>query len=281
MNISIPKIIHQIWWQGGDNIPDDYPVYSDSWIIKNPNYKYILWDENAINDILYEHFPWFVEKFNNMPKMIQKIDVAKYMILYIHGGIYVDMDSECVKSIDTLIENKQIMIVKLDETLPARLMIYGTYKDTLQNNFLASIPKHDFWIHCLKLIYNEDMNQKSMELHEKWIFRTTGPGLITNAFYSYNNNDNISLVGSDIVDPLTVCDYIKYDCYNNDCKDIFPSVYTIHHYGSQNDKYGWISDFGKNNMNFICTMKSYYIQIILSILLVIFAIIIVILYFTL
>ena len=32
--------------------------------------------------------------------MIQKIDFAKYAILYTYGGIYMDMDVECFKSLN-------------------------------------------------------------------------------------------------------------------------------------------------------------------------------------
>lgn len=254
---KIPKIIHQIWWQGENNIPTDYPIFSLSWKKLNPDYQYILWDEQKINNILYEYFPWFADTFNRLPKMIQKIDAAKYFILYHYGGIYADMDSECVKNIDDLIIGKELILPKLEENPFVKLFFYGRVDDTLQNNFLASIPNHPFWIHCLKLITNEKLEQQSYELYEKWIFRTTGPGLVTNAYYTFPNNHNISLVGRDLVDPISVCEHIDNNCAINDCKKLYPNVYTIHHYGSNNKKYGWLSGFGKDNVLPLCTYRKY------------------------
>lgn len=256
----IPKIIHQIWWQGVNNLPTDYPIFSESWKINNPQYKYLLWDQEKIENLMSQYFPWFTNKFNSLPKMIQKIDAAKYMILYIYGGMYVDMDSECVKSIDDLVDGKELVLVKLEESPLAKLFFYGTVNDTLQNNLIATIPNHPFWIHCIKLIMQEDVNQQPYELHEKWIFRTTGPGLVTNAYYSFPNKETFTLLGSDYVDPMTLCDYIENQCDTRDCKKIFPNVYTIHHYGSQNKKYGWISGFGKDNVGTLCKYRKYFMS---------------------
>ena len=44
----IPHIIHQIWFQGEDNIPKKYPNYSKSWKEMNPKFKYIFWDGEKI-----------------------------------------------------------------------------------------------------------------------------------------------------------------------------------------------------------------------------------------
>ena len=36
--------------------------------------------------------------------------MIRYMILYCHGGVYVDLDIECFKSIDPLVENKSFFL---------------------------------------------------------------------------------------------------------------------------------------------------------------------------
>ncbi len=54
--------------------------------------------------------------------MIQKIDFAKYCIIYTYGGVYVDMDSECLKSIDGLFTGKKIYFVDLDTDIFEKLL---------------------------------------------------------------------------------------------------------------------------------------------------------------
>ena len=48
----IPKIIHQIWFQGEKQIPDHLRVYHNGWYNMNPSFEVRLWDETAIETIL-------------------------------------------------------------------------------------------------------------------------------------------------------------------------------------------------------------------------------------
>ena len=45
---KIPKIIHQIWWQGIDKLPDKYVKYSNSWVKYHPYWTITYWDKNNI-----------------------------------------------------------------------------------------------------------------------------------------------------------------------------------------------------------------------------------------
>src|SRR5438105_4266380 len=107
--MNIPKIIHQIWLQGSDNnnnpinIPDDYPNFTDSWKQMNKEFTYVLWDDDKIMALMKEKFPFLIQKYNSLPRFIQKVDIAKFMILYTYGGIYVDLDLECLKSVNDLL----------------------------------------------------------------------------------------------------------------------------------------------------------------------------------
>ena len=77
----IPKIIHHIWFQGEKNIPSEYPDYRKSWKIFNPTYQYEFWDECRINNLITNDYPEYLEKYLKF-NMIQKIDMAKYCIIY-------------------------------------------------------------------------------------------------------------------------------------------------------------------------------------------------------
>ena len=92
----IPHIIHQIWFQGEDNIPKKYPNYSKSWKEMNPKFKYIFWDGEKMEKLIREKYPWFLKRYNEYPNMIQRIDSAKYFIMHQYGGILPDLDCECV-----------------------------------------------------------------------------------------------------------------------------------------------------------------------------------------
>ena len=91
----IPKTIHQIW------IGNLEPPVSlmDSWKTKNPEFKYIIWDEDRIR----------AEKFDTQTKIDEieeycgKADIIRYEILNRYGGVYIDADSYCVHSLDNFL----------------------------------------------------------------------------------------------------------------------------------------------------------------------------------
>ena len=85
----IPKLIHIIWWQGINKIPDKFKYNINSWKINNPKYKIILWDARSILNMIDRYY---YNKIILYKRMIQKIDYAKYLIIYKYGGCYVDID---------------------------------------------------------------------------------------------------------------------------------------------------------------------------------------------
>ena len=91
----IPKIIHQTW--KNENIPYDTfkKEWIDSWTNLNPAWEYKLWTDEDILSFIEDKFPWFVNRFNEYPKNIQRVDAFRYFVLYEYGGLYADMDFEC------------------------------------------------------------------------------------------------------------------------------------------------------------------------------------------
>ncbi|ARF09145.1 glycosyltransferase [Catovirus CTV1] len=254
-NLAIPMIIHQIWYQGIENIPEDYPNYSNSWKKYNPDYKYMFWDKDKIDNLINNFFPYFKERYNSYPKIIQKIDVSKFMILYIYGGVYVDLDSECLKSINSLLENNKIILSKNNGNAIINLYNHGTISQVLENSFLASEKNNNFWIHCINMAMAEDIKQNFWETNEKYVFRTTGPSLVSRAYHSYPNKNDFTLIDYKLLDPLCVCEHYNYDCQNNDCRKLFPNSYSMHHYGGTTSSNGWMSSYVKELNPYLCKYR--------------------------
>jgi mannosyltransferase OCH1-like enzyme len=101
----IPKIIHQIWI-GPKKCPDIWiNTFRIDYINKNPEYQYFLWTEDNI-DTLFNDFPIYRIVYDLEKTYNGKSDILRYLILYIHGGIYIDADSVWIneKSFDSLLE---------------------------------------------------------------------------------------------------------------------------------------------------------------------------------
>lgn len=98
----IPKTIHQIWIQGEEFIPENLVQNKDKIKQLHPQWKYILWDEVKILELLKRNKKW-IKTYYKFDYLHQKVDYAKLIILYTHGGICIDMDAYTIKNLDDLV----------------------------------------------------------------------------------------------------------------------------------------------------------------------------------
>jgi len=202
----IPKIIHQIWFQGVDNIPSDLLEYHYSWINTHPEYTFIVWDQHMIEKLINTSETWIKELYYSYNKMIQKIDFAKYVILYVYGGIYIDMDIKCLKNLNILLENNtysaifSVMPTAFFQQL-ILLFIGHSLNNLIINNGIIFIEKnHPIMLETIKAAYNQrDTIYKHIN-NFLYIFYTTGPICLTNGVNNYTktnpSSDNILLLDS-------------------------------------------------------------------------------------
>ena len=96
----VPRIIHQTW--KSDEIPDEWKPYQHSWRHAHPGWEYKLWTDEANRRLVADRYPWFLPTYDAFPRDIQRVDAAKYLIVYTYGGVYADLDCECLKPLDPL-----------------------------------------------------------------------------------------------------------------------------------------------------------------------------------
>lgn len=91
---QIPKVIHQIWL--GGKLPEKFHKFAASWKEQNPEWEYKLWTDEDV-----DKFPWRNRKiFDQAGNYGMKSDIWRYEILNLHGGVYADIDFECLQSLD-------------------------------------------------------------------------------------------------------------------------------------------------------------------------------------
>jgi len=101
-----PKILHL-------TCKDKYNIGNRIWIdcytryreIYN-DYKIILYDNNDIYNIVTEYYPEHLTIIKSIQNGGVLADVFRYLILYLRGGIYSDLDCYPLKHVDQLLFNK-------------------------------------------------------------------------------------------------------------------------------------------------------------------------------
>jgi hypothetical protein len=73
-----------------------------------PDYEIIIYDNDDIYNIIEKMYPEYLEKIKQITIGAVLADVFRYLILYLEGGIYSDMDCEPIKRIDDLLNNNFI-----------------------------------------------------------------------------------------------------------------------------------------------------------------------------
>ena len=108
----IPKKIHYFWF-GGNEKPKSVQKCINSWKKYCPDYEIIEWNETNF-DI---HCMPFVEQAYEAKKYAFVSDVARLMVVYEYGGIYMDTDVEVIKQLDDLLENRAYMSFENNENI--------------------------------------------------------------------------------------------------------------------------------------------------------------------
>ena len=126
----IPKTIHQIWI-GSKKIPKEW---MNTWIEKNLSFKYVLWREKEIKNFglrFQDKTNYYIKK----KKYSIASDIIRIEILERLGGIYIDSDSICIKSIEESSFIKDNFFVGRD---------YDTknFINMVANGTIGSIPNH-------------------------------------------------------------------------------------------------------------------------------------------
>jgi len=58
----------------------------------HPGWQEVIWDEASVLDLMQQDFPWFLPTYLSYPRLVQRSDVMRYMVLYKYGGVYLDAD---------------------------------------------------------------------------------------------------------------------------------------------------------------------------------------------
>ena len=184
-----------------------------TWTDKNPEYKVVLWDNDAL-----EESNW--KNKRQLYDMLAKkdyagaSDVMRYEILYEHGGIYIDADTYCNKPLEDWLLDCEAFACWEQEIIRNNL---------IANTVIGGVPGADVWRKCIDGIATKDCTEKKLA----WMI--TGPMLVTDTFFK--EQANLTVYPSHFFMPKHHTGY--------------ESKVTGHHFAG----HLWGSDIGYDNMD--------------------------------
>lgn len=171
----IPKNIHQIWTQGCDRVPEKTKKYVDGWK-KKDGYTYMCWSDESIRELLKTYDASLIDIYNSFHLPQQRSDFGRYLILYLYGGIYIDMDIEAGSgSLDSLLDKNKIVTGS------------GGHSGVTQS-FIGAAPSHPMFKDLIEHIRNSYKRKWYECVDVLYVERTTGGRIYVSMIEKYRDD---------------------------------------------------------------------------------------------
>ncbi len=143
INDRFPKIVFQTW-KSRSVIPGNYRHWRQTFIDQNPEYQVVLWDDDDNRALIDRHYPWFKDVYEGYPKEIFRADAVRLFFLFHHGGLYADMDAECLRPVDDTVTAGDVVLGRMGKD--------ANFEHSLPNAMMASKPYQLFWLFGIKMM---------------------------------------------------------------------------------------------------------------------------------
>ncbi|KAF8529045.1 nucleotide-diphospho-sugar transferase [Hysterangium stoloniferum] len=205
----IPRIIHQTWKT--ETLPDRWKGVSQSCRDLMPDYKYMLWTDASSREFIEREYPWFLPTFDAYTYPIQRADAIRYFVLHYYGGVYLDLDVGCLRSLDPLLTFPVI----LPKTIPVGV----------SNDLMFSQKGHPFMEQTIRNLITFDLNYV---LNYPTVMFSTGPMFLSAQYglYTASHPPSPDRPGGDVR-------ILPKSLYGKNAKpEEAPHSFFSHHYGS-------------------------------------------------
>jgi mannosyltransferase OCH1-like enzyme len=148
--VPIPRIFHSLWL-GTAPFPEEFARYQQTWRDHHPDWELRFWTEDDLPDGLRR--PEVYEKLR--PPWV-RTDILRLEVVWRFGGVHIDTDFECVRSIEPLLDGVDFFTAWMEQG------------KRVNNAIMGAVPGHPIVDRALDEIRPTDH-------FVPWDKETTGP----------------------------------------------------------------------------------------------------------
>jgi len=182
----IPRIVHQTFKSRGTLTEKDKAMMQ-TWRAQNPEWEIRFYDDEDCTRFVQEHFPDYYDAYAALVKKVERSDFFRYLVILKHGGVYADIDTECRKPLDDMIDAKDTLIVGWENEFESDAKAYSRHfvrRRQVLNWAFAGAPGHPALLAVAehinagaKRVFTKASNRNTLE--------RTGPGAFTDTIMSH------------------------------------------------------------------------------------------------
>jgi mannosyltransferase OCH1-like enzyme len=212
IHITIPKNIFQTW--NTLDLPPNMQQSVNKLKAQHPDFIHYLYDDTMCRNFIKKHFDKkVVQAFDTLRPGAYKADIWRYCVLYIKGGIYLDIKYECVNgfSLNQLLDREYFVLDRPGWWKKGQIGIY--------NGVMVCVAKNPILRMAIdKIVENVEKREYGMN-----ILYPTGPGLLGEV----HGNDTSQFVLSykhpeEIIHSTKGCILKGYTGYRKEQKQFHP-----------------------------------------------------------
>jgi mannosyltransferase OCH1-like enzyme len=191
---TIPKIVHQTF--PNKTLPKNICDNLEKLKQNNPEWKFVLYDDDDINGfILDEYGDYFLSIYQSISKNYgaARADLFRYLLIYKNGGVYLDIKSTVVLSLDEVVKRTPVYaLLQWDDSVGNGHENWGMHNELNEVDggefiqwCLISVPGHPFLREVIKQVI-ANINNYNPYVHGRGrmgVLRVTGPIAYTKSIY--------------------------------------------------------------------------------------------------
>lgn len=207
----IPKFIFQTYEPEIEDLPKYLLHNLNTWKDKNPDWEVKYFSASDREMFVKNNYDNDIYKlYKALPISIMKKDFWQYLVVNKMGGLYVDMDSVCLKPLSETLDLSKSFIVSTQDRIMFWMWIFLSEPDSK----------------ILNMIIEEISNryEKNLRSQSHYVANTTGPAMFSDVMWKALGilDGRIELVKS--VNELTAAKEMNLYCYGYDNDNVFDGI---------------------------------------------------------
>lgn len=175
-NSTIPRILHQTF-KSCELRADEASLRETCTRVHNQEegWRALLWTDTANRELVRRDYAASLRVYNGYDDHMKRVDSARLFQLHAYGGVYLDMDFACLRSLNAVLQSSDFLVAQQHPSSCTH-RFYCPKWSLVANAFMAAPRAHPF---------TEFLIQRLRASAKKRLLHATGPGFLTAAVQAW------------------------------------------------------------------------------------------------